>query len=158
MRYLVGLVCTLAVVASPLSASAQTNEEASTAEAKGAVAPPQAVRGVQPAQPEALVSPTGGLQMAPTPRQTAEELAWSDLQWLLQSEPPQVYPGPGALNPPPATGSWLRIYLGSEGLRIDSTAALQRRSRRIGIALGITIPIVLTGAILGGVAASISSD
>jgi hypothetical protein len=52
---------------------------------------------------------SAGLEMAPTPPLTAEDLVRSDLQWLSQSEA-RGDPGPGALNPSPSEGSWLTLH------------------------------------------------
>ena len=57
MRYLVGLVLALALVAQPLSAHAQEEGDGKTAESADT---PQRVRGVQRWHPEAFVDPLTG--------------------------------------------------------------------------------------------------
>ena len=137
MRYLLGSLCVCALVGtSPLSASAQGNQRTER-----------------------------------EPASNLEWLEWSDLQWLQwflefeQSVEPErpTWPPP----PPPSEGSWLRLEVGFAGMRLvprpppvvpmfvprpplEVPEYTMPRRKRIRIAVGVTVAVVVVGALIAG--------
>jgi hypothetical protein len=102
MRYSIGFMFVLVLVAVPLSVSAQADDEGKAAESADT---PQPARGVQHWHPEALVDP-----LAPDSAKSEFEI---------------------------------------EYVPVEPQEATNRRRRRRKIALGVTIPILVVGVVLG---------
>ena len=132
MRYLVGLGLVLALVAAPLSVSAQVGEEGATSEPSlqepappSELAPKEPVRGVRRWHPEAYVDPS----------KPASEPA---LQLELDAAGVEVTP---------------TAPLTAEELKRQEK---EQRNRRIGIGVGVTLLILGVAAAAGAAAARAS--